>query len=248
MESFLGSCYSKYSQCSMAAHLYQTIHTLDGEVLHLEEHLRLLEGWAKEFFRLSVSFSVESLREEILSTLSPSDRGCGRSCYVRMELFADGKYNIEMVVRSLYRGYVMRRIYPQAVAFRFDPVGGDRPTSSLESSLEMAQAMIDSQELRSVLRIDGQGSLSSIDGYPLFAVRGRSVIAPKGVESVERMVAISAIKEAGLELLEQELKESDLSSLDELFYCNHVGVTAISRCGDTPYMHIVCERVAESMR
>ena len=53
---------------------------------------------------------------------------------------------------------------------------------------------------------------------------------------------------AGLELAASPVGRDDLPRMDELFFIDHRGVTALSRCDGQPYMAIFAERIAGALR
>ena len=80
------------------------------------------------------------------------------------------------------------------------------------------------------------------------AIRGRRVYAPPGEASIGRSLAVRSIRAAGLELAEAPVGRDDLPRMDELFFIDHRGVTALSRCDGQPYMAIFAERIAGALR
>ena len=82
----------------------------------------------------------------------------------------------------------------------------------------------------------------------LFAIRGRRVYAPPGEASIGRSLAVRSIRAAGLELAASPVGRDDLPRMDELFFIDHRGVTALSRCDGQPYMAIFAERIAGALR
>ena len=56
------------------------------------------------------------------------------------------------------------------------------------------------------------------------------VYAPPGEASIGRSLAVRGIRAAGLELAEAPVGRDDLPRMDELFFIDHRGVTALSRC------------------
>jgi len=97
------------------------------------------------------------------------------------------------------------------------------------------------------VRCDSAGILRSADDAPLLAIAGRTVLTVPGPASVERRLAMLAVRAAGLELREEAFGRADLPSLDELFFADHRGVTSLSRCDGQPLMTFVAERIAEAM-
>ena len=86
------------------------------------------------------------------------------------------------------------------------------------------------------------------DEAALFAIRGKRVYVPPGETSIGRSLAVRSIRAAGLELIEAPVGRDELPRMDELFFIDHRGVTALSRCDGQPYMAILAERIAGALR
>ena len=110
---------------------------------------------------------------------------------------------------------------------------------------DLAAALGDmSDTLAEIARILWNGG----DEAALFAIRGRRVYAPPGEASIGRSLAVRSIRAAGLELAASPVGRDDLPRMDELFFIDHRGVTALSRCDGQPYMAIFAERIAGALR
>ena len=97
------------------------------------------------------------------------------------------------------------------------------------------------------MRCDTEERLLTADGAPLFAVRGHTVYTAPAPASVEGCLAREAVRAAGLTLREEPLRRRELPRAEELFYADHRGITALSRCDGQPLMTLVAERVAEAL-
>ncbi|MCM1151386.1 MAG: branched-chain amino acid aminotransferase, partial [Alistipes senegalensis] len=98
-----------------------------------------------------------------------------------------------------------------------------------------------------VIRCDREGFCRTADDAPLFGVRNREVFASLAPPSVERELALRAIRAAGLTLRDELLDRSSLPRMEELFFVDHRGVTALGHCEGVPYMSLIAERVAIAM-
>ena len=101
--------------------------------------------------------------------------------------------------------------------------------------------------VRLELTPEGGERLRTADGAPLFAVRGHTVYTAPAPASVEGCLAREAVRAAGLTLREEPLRRRELPRAEELFYADHRGITALSRCDGQPLMTLVAERVAEAL-
>ncbi|MFR4235427.1 MAG: aminotransferase class IV [Alistipes onderdonkii] len=228
-------------------YLYQTVHVLDGECLCLREHLAVLDRWSRTLFgaRATGRPGGRDGRRGGGRTGSP---GSDRSKFVRLVLPASGSLRLEFEGVSLYRGYDLRSLMPEAVTLQYEPPLFDAPTSAREAAVELARQYAGLQGASVAVRCDRNGTLMAADEAALFAIRGRRVYAPPGEASIGRSLAVRSIRAAGLELAASPVGRDDLPRMDELFFIDHRGVTALSRCDGQPYMAIFAERIAGALR
>ena len=227
-------------------YLYQTVHILDGESLCLREHLAVLDRWSRTLFGCPGPQDAREVGTAIAAVAGREAPGSDRSKFVRLVLPASGSLRLEFEGVSLYRGYDLRSLMPEAVTLQYEPPLFDAPTSAREAAVELARQYAGLQGASVAVRCDRNGTLMAADEAALFAIRGRRVYAPPGEASIGRSLAVRSIRAAGLELAEAPVGRDDLPRMDELFFIDHRGVTALSRCDGQPYMAIFAERIAVS--
>ena len=168
---------------------------------------------------------------------------------MRVELTAAGEERIIPPGISLYDGYALRSLTPEAIVVQYDNPFSDAPTSAREAAAQLAQRQAAAAGAGVALRCDASGVCRTADDAPLVAVRGRSLfVAPNdGTPCVERDLTLRAARAAGLEAVEKPFTEAQLECFDELFYVDHRGVTALGRCAERPYMSLVAERLARCL-
>ena len=157
---------------------------------------------------------------------------------MRIELDPDGTERLLPAGVSLYDGYAFRSLQPEAVTVGYDLTLSEAPTSAREAAAQLARRLAERRGAEVAVRCDSA---------PLLAIAGRTVLTAPGPASVERRLAMLAVRAAGLELSEEAFGRADLPSLDELFFADHRGVTSLSRCDGLPLMTFVAERIAEAM-
>ena len=232
-------------------YLYQTVHVLDGECLCLREHLAVLDRWSRELFGRPAGLRQQPLARQIealAAQTAPAD--CDLSQFVRIVVPASGDpaFRLESAGISLYRGYDLRSLMPDAVTLQYEPPLFDAPTSAREAAVELARQYAGLQGASVAVRCDRNGTLMAADEAALFAIRGKRVYVPPGETTAERSLALGSIRAAGLELIEAPVGRDELPRMDELFFIDHRGVTALSRCDGQPYMAIFAERIAGALR
>ena len=228
-------------------YLYQTVHLARGRARNVAGHIAVLDAASRELFGRPYAPAAERLAKRI-ETLSAAERyPAGVSGFVRIELDPDGTERLLPAGVSLYDGYAFRSLQPEAVTVGYDLTLSEAPTSAREAAAQLARRLAERRGAEVAVRCDSAGILRSADDAPLLAIAGRTVLTVPGPASVERRLAMLAVRAAGLELREEAFGRADLPSLDELFFADHRGVTSLSRCDGQPLMTFVAERIAEAM-
>ena len=223
-------------------YLYQTVHLGRGRARNAEAHAARLDAASRELFGRGYAPARLAARIEALAAAERYPTGV--SGFVRIELGADGEERLTPAGVSLYDGYALRSLQPEAVTLRYDLPLTEAPTSAREAAAQLARRMAERAGADVAVRCDREGILREADDAPLFAVAGHTVLAAPGTQSVERELAVRAVRAAGLELREEPFGCGELPRIDELFFADHRGITALARCDGQPLMSLIAERIA----
>lgn len=223
-------------------YLYQTVHIARGRARNAEAHAARLDAASRELFGRGYAPARLAARIEALAAAERYPTGV--SGFVRIELGADGEEHLTPAGVSLYDGYALRSLQPEAVTLRYDLPLTEAPTSAREAAAQLARHMAERAGADVAVRCDREGILREADDAPLFAVAGHTVLAAPGTQSVERELAVRAVRAAGLELREEPFGCGELPRIDELFFADHRGITALARCDGQPLMSLIAERIA----
>ena len=223
-------------------YLYQTVHLARGRARNAEAHAARLDAASRELFGRGYAPARLAARIEALAAAERYPTGV--SGFVRIELGADGEERLTPAGVSLYDGYALRSLQPEAVTLRYDLPLTEAPTSVREAAAQLARRMAERAGADVAVRCDREGILREADDAPLFAVAGHTVLAAPGTQSVERELAVRAVRAAGLELREEPFGCGELPRIDELFFADHRGITALARCDGQPLMSLIAERIA----
>ncbi len=223
-------------------YLYQTVHLARGRARNAEAHAARLDAASRELFGRGYAPARLAARIEALAAAERYPTGV--SGFVRIELGADGEERLTPAGVSLYDGYALRSLQPEAVTLRYDLPLTEAPTSAREAAAQLARRMAEHAGADVAVRCDREGILREADDAPLFAVAGHTVLAAPGTQSVERELAVRAVRTAGLELREEPFGCGELPRVDELFFADHRGITALARCDGQPLMSLIAERIA----
>ncbi|WP_196017968.1 aminotransferase class IV [Alistipes senegalensis] len=223
-------------------YLYQTVHLARGRARNAEAHAARLDAASRELFGRGYAPARLAARIEALAAAERYPTGV--SGFVRIELGADGEERLTPAGVSLYDGYALRSLQPEAVTLRYDLPLTEAPTSAREAAAQLARRMAERAGADVAVRCDREGILREADDAPLFAVAGHTVLAAPGTQSVERELTVRAVRAAGLELREEPFGCGELPRIDELFFADHRGITALARCDGQPLMSLIAERIA----
>lgn len=228
-------------------YLYQTIHLLGGHPRLVAEHAALLDEASRALFNRPYTPDTRQLTARIAAAAVAAGYPRGVSCFVRLELTPEGGERITPAGVSLYSGYALRSLLPDAVTVVYDNPLTDAPTSTREAAAGLARLWAENAGAAVAVRCNAEGQAIAADDAPLLAVRGREIVTPPAARSVERDLVMQAVRAAGIPLVEEPLECAALGRFDELFYADHRGVTALAHCDSHPYMALLAERVAAAM-
>lgn len=228
-------------------YLYQTVHVAAGAPRLAEEHAALLAEAARDLFGYRYAPRIGELEERIAAVARAQRFPRAVSGFVRIELTADGRERLVPAGTSLYAGYALRSLMPEACVVEYEVPFDLAFTSAHEAMALLARQQAERAGADAAIRCDRHGVCYAVGDAPLFAVRDRAIVTSPAPQSAERRLALRAIRRAGLEATEEPLARDVLARLDELLFVDHRGVTAVGRCEGVPYMSLLAERVARAM-
>lgn len=169
------------------------------------------------------------------------------SVFVRLTLDPSGKEELTTAGVSLYSGYALRSLAPEAAVITYELPHPDAPTSVREAATALAQVEATCAGAQISIRCDNEGMLRTADNAPLFAIRGKRLFAPPAALCIESQLVLEAANRATLKVTPEAVMRDQLGTYDELFYFDHRGATALSRCEGHPYMDILAGRIAREI-
>ena len=229
------------------AYIYQNIHTLEYQPRHIEHHTQILSSLAEELFGVEFSATAEELTRHIgllLEHLRPSRQ---RSIRVMVKQYASGSYSIECDTPSLYRGYAVRSLRPDAVTMRMDMPLDIYPTSASVAAREVADSIARSRDFHTALMMNSQGEIYTEATEPVAVVQGSKLIIASSPYSVESLLAQRAAHAAEIEVEMRRLHHDDITKADEVLRIGWQGITAMQRVDGKLYMAIVADHLAREM-
>ncbi len=231
-------------------YIFQTLHVAGRHPRLLREHLATLSRCGIALLGRGIDIDPAEAEHRIAELLDRERYPADQSVYVRIELSIDGGTGLPLyraVETALYRGYALRALHPTAVTRSFELPFGGVPTAAAELTWLTARRMAETHGAHLAVRTDAEGILRDADFAPLFMVRGREVLTSAEPATAEGLLAAEAIRRAGYRLRIEPLHLKELPLLDEIFYADHRGITALERCNGRLLMAVIAARVARFM-
>lgn len=224
--------------------IYQIIHTLDGRVLNLEAHVKILRESYIYIYNKPILLNTQSIKEDIEKIL-PKSRF---SIYVRIELNDEGEMSITLEERSIYRGYNLRCVSPSAALIYYDNPLANYPTTAMKSATDLANLEASRLGCDIALRVKA-GVVDRAPMAPIVAVIDTSIYTStdKNIMNVEHALLVEAAMNEGIEIIDRFPTNTEILKADELFYATHHGITAVSHYIKRYYTAFVARRLAEAM-
>lgn len=232
---------------SEGAYIFQNVHTFGGEARHAAAHIALLCTTARRLFGIEVHISADELRRRIARLAEACRMPSRVSVRAIVRLYPSGVMEIACDEPSIYAGYVLRSLHPDALFVHMAPPLPSLPTSAAEHTRLMADALARTRGAHTAIMTDGEGYAVSESAQPLFTVSGYTVTTPPAAaaeESVERRLVREAALGTDLVFTERRITIGDLAAADEIFTSDHRGITSVARIGGKHYMSIIAERIA----
>ncbi len=239
----------------LAAHyVYQRVHTLAGETLHLSQHLDIAGRTFRYIYGTHPGLDEKTVARHIAELLRANRYPARGSATVLFCLFpheSGGHDLMIMCERPLIdTGYAVSSLRPQAVSYEYDIPYSAFPTGFQLSAARMHDMLaLEHGATRSVRR---RGNLLvSCGDAPLFGIRRKTLFTASltagAVDSVERRLVIAAAAKARMDFLEEAVPHSELKDFDELFYADAAGITSLAECDGAKFMSLLVSRLITIM-
>ena len=170
-------------------YIFQNVHTLGGAARHTAAHTALLRAAAKSLFGFDPEITADELRRRIARLTEACRMPSRVSVRAVVRLYPTGSIEIACDEPSIYAGYVLRSLRPDAICLRMAPPLPSLPTSAAEHTRLLADTMAHTRGARTAILTDSDGTVISESAQPIFIVNGYTVSTPAvsaAEESVER--------------------------------------------------------------
>lgn len=229
------------------AYIYQNIHTLNYVPRHVKRHADTLRTLSQELFGVEFSPTDQQLENQLRQLLEHLRPSRQRSIRAVIKQYSSGSYTIECDEPSLYRGYTLRSIRPEAATLRVTMPLDIYPTSAAIATREVANSIARSRDFHAAVLLNEDGEILSEASAPIALVRGRSLIIAPAPYSVEREIVEQAAAKANIGIERRAFKHEEMMQADEVIVISWQGITAMQSVDNKTFMSIIAEHLAHEM-
>lgn len=229
------------------AYVYQHIHTLDYTPYNLPQHIKIISQASEALFEEQFEYSEQEVAKQIASLLGAARLSRKVSICITLKQYASGDVTIEYDEPSIYSGYVMRSLRPEATCLRMQIPLESYPTSASVEACNLAEAIAQGRGYHTAIIIDADDTIRCDTSHPIALVKEMTLYIANTSLSVERDMLEQATRKAGYKVEYRTLKRADLATADEVLVMNWQGITAMQQVNGKPYMSIIAENIARNL-
>ena len=229
------------------AYVYQHIHTLDYAPYNLPQHIKIISQASEALFEEQFEYSEQEVAKQIASLLGAARLSRKVSICITLKQYASGDVTIEYDEPSIYSGYVMRSLRPEATCLRMQIPLESYPTSASVEACNLAEAIAQGRGYHTAIIIDADDTIRCDTSHPITLVKEMTLYIANTSLSVERDMLEQATRKAGYKVEYRTLKRADLATADEVLVMNWQGITAMQQVNGKPYMSIIAENIARNL-
>lgn len=229
------------------AYVYQHIHTLDYAPYNLPQHIKIISQASEALFEEQFEYSEQEVAKQIATLLGAARLSRKVSICITLKQYASGDVTIEYDEPSIYSGYVMRSLRPEATCLRMQIPLESYPTSASVEACNLAEAIAQGRGYHTAIIIDADDTIRCDTSHPIALVKEKTLYIANTSFSVERNMLELATRKAGYKVEYHTLKRADLATADEVLVMNWQGLTAMQQVNGKPYMSIIAENIARNL-
>ena len=229
------------------AYVYQHIHTLDYAPYNLPQHIKIISQASEALFEEQFEYSEQEVAKQIATLLGAARLSRKVSICITLKQYASGDVTIEYDEPSIYSGYVMRSLRPEATCLRMQIPLESYPTSASVEACNLAEAIAQGRGYHTAIIIDADDTIRCDTSHPIALVKEKTLYIANTSLSVERDMLEQATRKAGYKVEYRTLKRADLATADEVLVMNWQGLTAMQTVNGKPYMSIIAENIARNL-
>ena len=237
----------RYSTDSQELSLYQRLRATEGHIMHLSRHLDILHSYADILLPQSPIPTAAEVEQMCQRVLSRGGYSSNSTHILELRLWQSGRVRLSVIETSLYKGFDLRVLRPNAAIIEGCSTALLYPTSAA-LECEKLMKIIARQNGCDVALAVQNGSVIAIDSTNPIVVHGTNVTIGQSITSAYTEFIIETLKKLpqyNISLSEISLQQA--ASADELFFADHRGLTAIGALGGRQYSDTVAYAIAKHL-
>lgn len=235
----------RYDTDNSELSLYQRLRATDGRVMYLNRHLDILRSYAAILLPhtpIPTDAEVEQMCQRVLSRGGYSSSS---THILELNLWQSGRVRLSVIETSLYKGFDLRVLRPNAAIIEGCSTALLYPTSAA-LECEKLMKIIARQNGCDVALSVQNSSVIAIDSTNPIIVHGTNVTIGNSITSAYTELVIETLKKLpqyNISLSEISLQQ--VATADELFFADHRGLTAVGSLGGRQYSDTVAYAISK---
>lgn len=225
--------------------LYQRLRATDGRVMHLSRHLDILRSYAAILLPHTPIPTASEIEQMCSRLLSRGGYSSSSTHILELNLWQSGRVKLSVIETSLYKGFDLRVLRPNAAIIEGCTTALLYPTSAA-LECEKLMKIIARQNGCDVALSVQNSSVIAIDSTNPIIVHGTTVTIGNSITSAYTELVVETLKKLpqyNISLSEISLQQ--VATADELFFADHRGLTAVGSLGGRQYSDTVAYAISK---
>ena len=235
----------RYDTDNSELSLYQRLRATDGRVMYLNRHLDILRSYAAILLPHTPIPTASEIEQMCSRLLSRGGYSSSSTHILELNLWQSGRVRLSVIETSLYKGFDLRVLRPNAAIIEGCSTALLYPTSAA-LECEKLMKIIARQNGCDVALSVQNSSVIAIDSTNPIIVHGTNVTIGNSITSAYTELVVETLKKLpqyNISLSEISLQQ--VATADELFFADHRGLTAVGSLGGRQYSDTVAYAIAK---
>ena len=235
----------RYDTDNSELSLYQRLRATDGRVMYLNRHLDILRSYAAILLPHTPIPTASEIEQMCSRLLSRGGYSSSSTHILELNLWQSGRVRLSVIETSLYKGFDLRVLRPNAAIIEGCSTALLYPTSAA-LECEKLMKIISRQNGCDVALSVQNSSVIAIDSTNPIIVHGTNVTIGNSISSAYTELVVETLKKLpqyNISLSEISLQQ--VATADELFFADHRGLTAVGSLGGRQYSDTVAYAIAK---
>ena len=235
----------RYDTDNSELSLYQRLRATDGRVMYLNRHLDILRSYAAILLPHTPIPTASEIEQMCSRLLSRGGYSSSSTRILELNLWQSGRVRLSVIETSLYKGFDLRVLRPNAAIIEGCSTALLYPTSAA-LECEKLMKIIARQNGCDVALSVQNSSVIAIDSTNPIIVHGTNVTIGNSITSAYTELVVETLKKLpqyNISLSEISLQQ--VATADELFFADHRGLTAVGSLGGRQYSDTVAYAISK---